>query len=51
MVAQVLRGIQLNYSGQERVRAIGAYAMALAAALTGAVLLAIVPLILGPEQH
>ena len=32
MVAQVLSGIQLNYSGQERVRAIGAYAMALSAA-------------------
>jgi MFS family permease len=112
MVAQVLSGIQLNYSGPERVRAIGAYAMALsaaavvgqilggvviaanlfgaawrpaflvnvpfgvllmlaaarvlpmqhagrseaidlrgAAALTSAVLLAIVSLILGPEQH
>src|SRR5438105_3616036 len=32
MVAQVLSGIQLNYSGQARVRAIGAYAMALSAA-------------------
>jgi len=32
MVAQVLTGIQLNFAGQERVKAIGSYAMALSAA-------------------
>jgi MFS family permease len=39
MVAQVLTGIQLNFTGQERVKAIGSYAMALSgAAVVGQIL-------------
>ncbi|HEY3060790.1 MAG TPA: MFS transporter [Chloroflexota bacterium] len=39
MVAQVLTGIQLNFAGQERVKAIGSYAMALSgAAVIGQIL-------------
>jgi len=39
MVAQVLSGIQLTFSGQERVRAIGSYAVALSAgAVVGQIL-------------
>jgi MFS family permease len=39
MVAQVLSGIQLTFSGQERVRAIGSYAVALSAgAVAGQIL-------------